>query len=40
MFEERQQSEEGSLKMQVDPEKLVETAEKMGISAIKYFDLR
>lgn len=40
MFEERQQSEEGSIKMQVDPEKLVETAERMGISAIKYFDLK
>lgn len=40
MFEERQQSEEGSLKMQVDPTKLEETAERMGISAIKYFDLK
>jgi len=26
--------------MQVDPAKLVETAETMGISAIKYFDLK
>jgi len=26
--------------MQVDPTKLVETAETMGISAIKYFDLK
>ncbi len=40
MFEERQQSDEGSIKMQVDPSKLVETAETMGISAIKYFDLK
>jgi len=26
--------------MQVDPSKLVDTAETMGISAIKYFDLK
>lgn len=40
MFEDRQKSEEGGSKMQVDPAKIVETAETMGISAIKYFDLK
>lgn len=40
LFEERQNSEFGDKKMQVDPEELEATAEKMGISAIKYYDLK
>jgi len=40
LFEERMQSDQGDKKVQVDPAKLEETAEKMGISAIKYFDLK
>ena len=38
MFKERMQEDQS--KVQVDPAKLEETAEKMGISAIKYFDLK
>lgn len=40
MFEERLKSEDGSVKVQVEQEKLHETAERMGISAIKYYDLK
>lgn len=38
MLNERATSDEG--KMQVDPTKLEETAEILGISSIKYFDLK
>ena len=38
MLNERAQNDEG--KMQVDPTKLEETAEILGISSIKYFDLK
>ena len=39
-LKERSESAEGEKKMQVDESKLEETAERMGIASIKYFDLK
>lgn len=40
MFKERLESEDADTKVKVDVTKIEETAEKMGISAIKYYDLK
>lgn len=40
LFEERMQLEGAERKVQVEASKMEETAERMGISAIKYFDLK
>ena len=40
MFKERLESDESETKVKVDVSKIEETAEKMGISAIKYYDLK
>lgn len=39
-LKERQESDFGDKKMQVDDSMLEETAERMGIAGIKYFDLK
>jgi len=40
MFKERLESDQADTKVQVDVTKIEETAEKLGISAIKYYDLK